>query len=105
MEQRFIAPGQTDHGLIDGRVAVGIQPHGLAHDIGRLGAPAVQKPHFIHGIEELSMGGLEAVDFRDGPGDNDRHGIGHVVQFQGVTDGLFENFRMKSLHVGIHGVF
>ena len=105
MQQRLIASGQTDHGLINGRVAVGIQPHGLTHDIGRFGASAVQKPHFIHGIEELSVRGLEAVDFGDGTGDNHRHGIGHVVQLQGVTDGLFENFRMKPLYIGIHGVF
>ena len=44
------------------------------------------------------MGGLEAVDLRDGAGDNDRHGIGHVVELQGVGDVLLEHLRPQPLH-------
>ena len=34
VEQSAIAPGEADHGVIDGRVAVGVELHGLAHHIG-----------------------------------------------------------------------
>ena len=36
--------------------------------------------------EQLPVGGLEAVDLRNGPGDDDAHGIGHVVGLQRVGD-------------------
>ena len=34
MEQRPIAPGQADHGVIDGLVAVGVELHGGPHHVG-----------------------------------------------------------------------
>ena len=37
VQQCLVTPGQTDHGFIDGGVAVGIQLHGLTHDVGGLG--------------------------------------------------------------------
>ena len=40
VQQRLVAPGEADHGLIDGGVAVGIEAHGLADDVGRLGPAA-----------------------------------------------------------------
>ena len=41
MQQCLVAPGQTDHGLINRRIAMGIQLHGLADDVGRLGSGTV----------------------------------------------------------------
>ena len=79
MQQRLVALGQTDHGLVDSRIAVGVQAHGLAHNVGGLGTPSCQQTHLVHGVQELPVRGLEAVDLRDRPGDNDGHGIGHIV--------------------------
>ena len=47
------------------------------------------------------MGGLEPVDLRDGPGDDDAHGVGHVVQFQGIGDGLLHHRGVEAQNVGI----
>ena len=41
VEQRFIAPGQADHGVVDGRVAVGVQLHRASDDVRGLDARAV----------------------------------------------------------------
>ena len=102
-QQGPVAPGQADHGVVnsgDGLVAVGVQAHGLAHDVGGLGAVARKQAHLVHGVQELAVGGLEAVDLRDGPGDDDRHGVGHVVSLQGVGDGLFHHRRVEAHDVG-----
>ena len=37
-QQAFVAPAHTHHGFINGRVAVGVQVHGAAHDVSALGA-------------------------------------------------------------------
>ena len=47
------------------------------------------------------MGGLEAVDLRNGPGDDDAHGVGHVVGLQGVGDGLLHHRRLEAQDVGV----
>ena len=47
------------------------------------------------------MGGLETVDLRDGTGDDDAHGVGHIVGFQRVGDGLFHHRRVKPHNVGV----
>ena len=103
-QQRPVAPGEADHGVVNGRVAVGVQAHGLAHDVGGLGARSREEAHFVHGIEELPVGGLEAVDLRDGPGDDDAHGVGHVVGFQGVGDGLLDDSGVEAQDVGAAGL-
>ena len=41
MEQGSIAPAEAYHGLINRRIAMGVKAHGLANDIGRLGAAAI----------------------------------------------------------------
>ena len=102
-QQGPVALGKTHHGIVNGGVAVGVQAHGLAHDVGRLGPPAGQQPHFVHGVEQLAVRGLEAVDLRNGPGDDDAHGIGHVIGLQGVGDGLFHHRRMEAHDVGVIG--
>ena len=50
--------------------------------LARLGAAPRQQAHFIHGVQELAVGGLEAVDLRNGAGDDDAHGVGHIVLVQ-----------------------
>ena len=91
MQQGLVALGQTHHGLIDGLITVGIQAHGLAHDVGGLGAAAGKQSHLVHGVQQLAVGGLEPVDLRDGPGDDDAHGIGHIVGFQRAGNGIFQH--------------
>ena len=101
MEQGPVPLGEADHGVVDGRVAVGIEAHGLAHDVGGLGPGPGEQAHLVHGVEELAVAGLEPVDLRDGPGDDDRHGVGHVVGLQGVGDGLLQHGGPQAHHVGV----
>ena len=103
MQQGLVAAGQAHHGVVDGGVAVGVQLHGLAHDIGAFGAGGAQQAHFIHGVKQLAVGGLKAVDLRDGPGHDDAHGVGHEVLPQGVADILLDDLPRpgdKPLHLG-----
>ena len=82
---------------------MGIQAHGLAHDVGGLGAVPRQQAHLVHGVQELAVGGLEAVDLRDGPGDDHAHGVGHIVLVQGRGDGLL-HYRAPQAHdIGVRG--
>ena len=67
VEEGSIAPGEADHGVVDGLVAVRIELHGLAHHVGGLGPRSAQQLHLIHGVEKLPVGGFEPVDLRDGP--------------------------------------
>ena len=90
-QQGFIIPCQTHHGFIDSTVTVRVQFHGLTNYIGRLCSVALQKAHLIHGIQQLSVGRLEAINFRDRTGNDDTHGIGHVVQLQCIGDALLLN--------------
>ena len=100
-EQGLVARGEADHGLVDRRVAVGVELHGLAHDVRALRARARQQAHLVHGVEELAVGGLEAVDLRDGAGDDDAHGVGHVVLLQRVGDGLLRGLAPEPEDVGV----
>ena len=68
-----------------------IQPHGLPDNIRRLGFGPGQQPHFIHGIEQLPMGGLEPVDFGQRAGNNDAHCIGHIVLLERLGNRLFHD--------------
>ena len=51
----------------------------------------LEQPHPVHGVEQLAVRGLEAVDLRDGAGDDDAHGVGHVVGLQRAGDGVFQH--------------
>ena len=42
VQQGFIALGKAHHSLVNRRVAVGVEAHGLTHDVGALGATALQ---------------------------------------------------------------
>ena len=102
-QQSAVALGETHHRIVDGGVTVGIQAHGLAHDVGGLRPCSRQQPHFIHGVEQLAVRGLEAVDLRDGAGDDDAHGVGHIVGLQRVGDGLLHHRRPEAHDVGVIG--
>ena len=101
VQQGLVALGQTHHGLIDGLIAVGVQAHGLAHDVGGLGAAAGEKPHLVHGIQELAVSGLEAVDLRNGTGDDNAHGVGHIVFVQRSGDGLIHHRAPQTHYIGV----
>ncbi len=105
MQQRAVAPAQTDHGLVDGLVAVRVQPHGGADDVGGLGPASREKAHFIHSVEELPVRGLEAVDLRNGAGDNDGHSVGHEIPLQGVANALLGQLAAQPFYVGVDSVF
>ncbi len=98
MALRLVAAAEPDHRLVDRGISVGIEPHGLAYDVGGFGPSAGEQAHFIHGIEQFSVGGFEAVNFRNGPGQNHTHGIGHEIDFQCLGNGLFYHFRMEPHH-------
>mgnify|MGYP001244340998 CR=1 FL=1 len=65
------------HGIphFGGGIAVGVQVHGAAHDVGRLGAGTLQQAHTVHGVQQLAVAGFEAVDLRDRARDDDAHRI------------------------------
>ena len=101
VQQRLVAAGEADHGLIDGSVAVRVQLHRLADDVGGFCAGLGEKPHLIHGVEQLAVRRLEAVDLRDGARDDDRHGVGHVVRLQRLADRLLKHLRPQPHHIRI----
>ena len=80
---------------------MGVELHGGAHYVGAFGALAPQELHLVHGVQELPVTGLEAVDLRDGSTDDDAHGIGHIVDLQGLGDGLFQHLRMESFYIWV----
>ena len=90
-EQALVAAAHAHHGVVDGGVAVGIQVHGAAHDVGRLGAGTLQQTHLIHGVQQLAVGRLEAVDLRQSAAHDDAHGVGHIVHFQRAGDGILQH--------------
>ena len=98
VQQRLITPAQAHHGIVDGSVAVGIQLHRLPHDIGRFGAGRAEQAHLIHGVQQLPVRRFEAVDLRDGAGENHAHRIGHVVLFQRAGDPLFHHLARAFNH-------
>ena len=90
-EQALVAAAHAHHGVVDGGVAVGVQVHGAAHDIGRLGAGALEQTHLVHGVQQLAVRRLKAVDLRQRAADDNAHGIGHIVGFQRAGNGIFQH--------------
>mgnify|MGYP000665374680 CR=1 FL=1 len=90
-QQALVAPAHADHGVIDGGVAVGVQVHGAAHDVRRLGAGTLQQPHAVHGVQQLAVRRFEAVDLWQRAADDDAHGVGHIVGFQRAGDGVLQH--------------
>ena len=100
-KQRFVARSQTHHGFVDGGIAVGVQLHGLAHDVGALLTVTVQQAHLVHGVQQLAVRRLEAVYLGERARNVGAHGVGHVVQFQRLRDGLLGNLGMQADNVGV----
>ena len=91
VQQRLIAAAQAHHGIVDRGVAVRVQLHRLADNIGALGTGGTEQPHFIHGKEQLPVRRLETVNLRDGARQNNAHGVGHIVLFQRIGDPLLHH--------------
>ena len=100
-EQRLVAGGQAHHRLVDRGVAVRVELHGLAHDVGALLAVALEQAHLVHGEKQLAVRGLEAIDFGEGTRDVGAHGIRHVVGLERLRDGLLRDLRMQADDVGV----
>ena len=95
-EQRLVARGEADHRLVDGAVAVRVELHGLAHDVGALLALALEQAHLVHGVEQLAVRGLEAIDLGEGTRDVGAHGVRHVVGLERLRDGLRRDLRVQA---------
>ena len=67
---------------------MGIQLHGAPHNVGALNKAAGKQLHIVHRVKQLAVGGLKAVDLRQGAGEDHAHGVGHIVALQGVHNGL-----------------
>ena len=87
-KQRLVAGGQTHHRLVDRGVAVRVELHGLAHNVGALLALALEQAHLVHGVEQLTVRGLKAVNLGERTRDVDAHGVGHVVDLERLRDRL-----------------
>ena len=79
MQKRLAAARQAHKRLIDRLVAVGIELHCRADDVGRLGARSGKQAHLIHRVQQLAVRGLKAVDLRDGARNDDAHRIRHII--------------------------
>jgi len=99
MQQRLIALGKTHHGLINGGIAVGVQAHGLADNIGGFRPSTGEQTHFVHGVQQLAVRRLEAIDLRNCPGNDHRHGIGHVVHVKRLCNRLIDHRAAQAHHI------
>ena len=101
VQQRLVAAREAHHRVVDGGVAVRIQLHRLADDVGRLRARFGQQTHLIHRVEQLAVRGLEAVDLRDRARHDDRHRVGHVVFFECAADRLLLHLGPQAHHIRV----
>ena len=90
-QQALVTAAHAHHGVVDGGIAVGVQVHGAAHDVGRLGACALEQAHLVHGVQQLAVCRFEAVDLWQRAADDDAHGVGHIVGFQRAGDGVLQH--------------
>ena len=90
-QQALVAAAHAHHGVVDGGVTMGVQVHGAAHDVGRLGACALEQPHLVHGVQQLAVRRLKAVDLRQSAADDDAHGVRHIVGFQRAGNGILQH--------------
>ena len=73
--------GEPHQGVVDGRVAVGMEvPHDLADDLGALPVGPVRgQPHQPHAVHDPPVGRLQPVaHVGQGAPDDDAHGVVHV---------------------------
>ena len=71
--------GQPHEGVVDGGIAVGVVlAHGVAHHPGALAMrPVGADSHVEHGVEDAALHRFQAVaGIGDGPGGDDRQGVG-----------------------------
>ena len=87
-KQRFVTRRQAHHRLVDRGVAVRVELHSLTHDVGALLALALEQTHFVHGVEQLAVRGLKAVDLGERTRNVDAHSVGHVVDLERLRDRL-----------------
>ena len=87
-KQCLVARRQAHHRLVDRGIAVRVELHGLPHDVGALLALALEQTHLVHGVEQLAVRGLKAVDLGERTRDVDAHGVGHVVDLERLRDRL-----------------
>ena len=52
---------------------------------------ALEQAHLVHGVQQLAVRRLEAVDLRQRAADDDAHSVGHIVGFQRAGDGVFQH--------------
>ena len=95
-EQRLVAGGQAHHRLVDRGIAVRVELHGLADDVGALLALALEQAHFVHGVEQLAVRGLKAVDLGECTRDVDAHCVGHVVDLERLRDRLIGDLGVQA---------
>jgi hypothetical protein len=102
VNERFVVTSQTDKGVVYGGVTVRVKAHGCADDVCTLGTGTVQQSHVVHGVKQLAVRGLKAVDFGNSTRNDNAHRIGHEVLFERFVyslqlyfrflDRLFDNF-------------
>ena len=78
VEQGPVTPAEAHHGVVDSHVAVGVEIM-VWPPRWRSWCRRPQQVHLVHGVKQLAVGGLNPSISRDGPGDDDAHGVGHVV--------------------------
>ena len=88
VQKCLIAARQSHHGLVNRCVTVRVERQRTSDDVGAFGSAACQKSHLVHGVEQLTVSGLEAVDLGNGTRDDDAHDVGHVVFLNGVGNQL-----------------
>ena len=94
-KQALVGAAHADHRVVDGCIAVGVQVHRTADDVGAFGTVALQQAHLVHRVEQLAVGRLEAIDLRQRAGNDNAHRIGHIVGFQRVGDGRFQHLTRR----------
>ena len=85
-QQAFVTAGKAHHCFVDSRVAMWIKAHCLANDVGRFCFCTFQQAHIVHSVQQFAVRRLEAVYFRQSTGNNNAHGIRHIVLLQRFGD-------------------
>ena len=49
------------------------------------------KRQLVHGVQQLAVRRLEAVDLRQSAADDDAHGVGQIVGFQRAGNGVLQH--------------
>ena len=99
-QQALVGTAHAHHRVVDGRIAVGVQVHRAAHDVGTFGAHAFQQAHGVHRVQQLAVRRFEPVDLRQGAGYDDAHRVGHIVGFEGLGDGGLDDLTGgEDLHI------